>query len=115
MEVISCRAESRDGEYIGGSDPTSLITPIKTMTTIKTIAAASASLAAGATLMTVAGPAAQANPYNTLAVPAAVIQSPLVVVALMVVDSSLAVTARTTATGPHGKHAAIASTTPKPN
>ncbi|WP_115120428.1 hypothetical protein [Synechococcus sp. UW105] len=65
FEVISCRAESRDGECIGGSDPTTLITPIKTMTTIKTIAAAAASLAAGATLMTVAGPAAQANPYNT--------------------------------------------------
>ena len=85
------------------------------MTMIKTIAAAAASLAAGATLMTVAGLLHKPIPTTALAVPAAVIQSPLVVVALMAVDSSLAVIAETTATGPHGKHAAIASTTPKPN
>ncbi|WP_136988994.1 hypothetical protein, partial [Synechococcus sp. UW140] len=65
MEVISCRAESGDGECIGGSDPAPRITAIRAMTMIKTIAAAAASLAAGATLMSVAGPAAQANPYNS--------------------------------------------------
>ena len=60
-QVISSEGDCGDLEFIRNREHTSL----PPMTMIKTIAAAAASLAAGATLMTVAGPAAQANPYNT--------------------------------------------------
>jgi hypothetical protein len=60
-QVISSEGDCGDLEFIRNREHTSL----PPMTTIKTIAAAAASLAAGATLMSVAGPAAQANPYNT--------------------------------------------------